>query len=183
MRPVCLSSGRQRMDLGRCARIYSSAEKGLASAASCRSTLSFVRTAWRSTDSGRSAAVTLAFRRLTETLPLPVVASASIQNSSRRARTSRPRSAPAYSVAARMSASISSSETISPRADWETLSQSASRLLSRPASEEGGELISTILLLLFYEQLYAQRQNIEMEVSLDVSRAREEQFLYARGHE
>jgi hypothetical protein len=87
----------------------------------------------------------LYLRAATETLPPPVVASASIQYSSRRARTSRPRWAPAYSVAARMSASISSSETISPRADWEILSHSTSRLSSGPASAEGGELISSIL--------------------------------------
>ena len=50
-----------------------------------------------------------------------VVASASIRSSSPRGRISRPRSAPACSIAVRMSVSISFSKTISPETACETL--------------------------------------------------------------
>ena len=74
-----------------------------------------------STDSGSAAAVTASSRRCTTTVSPSVVASASIRSSAPRRRISRPRSAPACSIAVRMSVSISLSSTISPETACDTL--------------------------------------------------------------
>ena len=59
--------------------------------------------------------------RPTATVSVPIVASATIRYSSPRARIRRPRSAPACSIAVRMSVSISFSRTISPDMACESL--------------------------------------------------------------
>ena len=60
-------------------------------------------------------------RRCTITVSPLVAASAAIRSSAPRARTNRPRSAPACSIAMRMSVSISFSRTISPETACDTL--------------------------------------------------------------
>src|SRR5262245_46781581 len=72
-------------------------------------------------DSGTAASVTHACPKRTMTVSPLVVASASMHCSTPRGRINRPRSAPACSIAVRISVSISFSKTISPDTACETL--------------------------------------------------------------
>jgi hypothetical protein len=91
-------------------------------AASSRITLSRVRTTNCRTDSGSTAWPTTSSRRCTITVSPLVVASASIRCSSPLGRMSKPLTAPACSIAVRISVWMSFSTTISPETACDTLS-------------------------------------------------------------
>ena len=86
----------------------------LGAAASSKMTLSRVRMTYCRTALGSSDGVTGACRSVTSTWPAPITPSASILGSSCRKRISRPRSAPAFSIAIRMSVPVSLLSSISP---------------------------------------------------------------------